>query len=164
MAAPFERAFVALGSNLGDSPSIVQSALEGLAGIPGTQLIAQSSLHRTAPVGGPPDQSDYLNAVVELATTLAPHELLQHLQTIESRHGRDRTREQRWGPRRLDLDLLMVGQRVVDSPELELPHPRMEDRTFVLAPLAELCPDYLLPKCKQSVRDRCTALRAEVGA
>lgn len=164
MARARTRAFVALGSNLGDSPSLLQSALVALDKIERTALVAQSSLHRTAPVGGPAGQSDYLNGVVELATDLTPRELLLELQDIESRHGRDRANEERWGPRRLDLDLLMMDDETSDTSELELPHPRMEERSFVLEPLAEIQPELKLPGCKQTVRERCAILRSEVGA
>ncbi len=164
MSPRSQRAFVALGSNLGDSPELLRSALVQLAELPDTTLVAQSSLQRTAPVGGPAGQSDYLNAVAELSTQLAPPELLRALQAIETSHGRDRAREERWGPRRLDLDLLLVGDDRVLSAELELPHPRMEERSFVLEPLAELCPELLLPKCQQTVRERCAVLRQEVSA
>lgn len=157
-------ALVALGSNLGDSAAILASAVEALAALPRTELLAHSTWHRTAPVGGPANQSDYLNGAAELRTALEPLELLRALHGIEADHGRDRGREERWGPRRLDLDLLMIGDECRQGEELRLPHPRMEERAFVLEPLAELRPELVLPSCGRTVRARCLELRGEVSA
>ncbi len=131
-----ERVFVGLGANLGDAGATVQQALQTLAALPGTQLVAASSLYRTAPVdaSGP----DYINAVAELRTTLEPSALLEALQAIEQAHGR--LRPYRNAPRTLDLDLLLHGQRLIDEPALTVPHPRLHQRAFVLEPLAELAP------------------------
>jgi 2-amino-4-hydroxy-6-hydroxymethyldihydropteridine diphosphokinase len=136
-----ERVFVGLGANLGADlaalRATLQQALAALAALPGTRVVAVSSFWRSAPVdaGGP----DYLNAVAELQTTLEPLPLLHALQQIEVAHGRQRP--YRNAPRTLDLDLLLHGQRVVESAELTLPHPRLHERAFVLLPLAELPPD-----------------------
>lgn len=138
------RAFVALGSNLGDSARILPAAADALQDEPGIRVVGRSSLHESAPVGGPKGQPDYLNGVVELETSLDPLELLETLQGIESRFGRDRTREERWGPRLLDLDLLLHGDSSSNTERLELPHPRMRERLFVLEPLAELAPELQL--------------------
>lgn len=134
--APDERIFVGLGANLGDARATLEAALTALAALPGTRLQARSSFYRTAPVdaGGP----DYVNAVAELRSSLAPEALLDALQAIEQRHGRERP--YRNAPRTLDLDLLLVGALRLDTPRLTLPHPRLHQRAFVLAPLDELAP------------------------
>jgi 2-amino-4-hydroxy-6-hydroxymethyldihydropteridine diphosphokinase len=150
------QAFVALGSNLGDRRAHLQGAIEALARLPGTRLRRRSKFHETAPVGGPPGQGKYLNAAVELETTLAPRELLARLLELERRAGRER--KERDAPRTLDLDLLFHGDTELDEPGLTLPHPRLEERTFVLLPLAELCPDKLLPRSRATVAARLAAL------
>jgi 2-amino-4-hydroxy-6-hydroxymethyldihydropteridine diphosphokinase len=136
-----ERVFVGLGANLGDAAATVQTAFDELAALPGTQLVARSSLYRTAPVDaqGP----DFINGVAELRSTLEPEALLLALQAIEARH--DRQRPYRNAPRTLDLDLLFVGERVLQSATLTLPHPRLHQRAFVLEPLLELAPDWAHP-------------------
>jgi 2-amino-4-hydroxy-6-hydroxymethyldihydropteridine diphosphokinase len=141
MALPAVRAFVGLGANLGDPAVTVRAALQALAHLPDTQLAAASSLYRSAPVeaAGP----EFINAVAELQTGLAPLSLLQHLQYIEQAHGR--VRSQRNAPRTLDLDLLLHGALVMDTAVLVLPHPRLHLRAFVLEPLAELDPSLQLP-------------------
>jgi 2-amino-4-hydroxy-6-hydroxymethyldihydropteridine diphosphokinase len=133
---PDERVFVGLGANLGDARATLEATVAALAALPGTRCVARSASYRTAPVdaAGP----DFLNAVVELATTLEPDALLQQLQAIEQAHGRQRP--YRNAPRTLDLDLLAYGQRVLHTPSLTLPHPRAHLRAFVLRPLAELAP------------------------
>jgi 2-amino-4-hydroxy-6-hydroxymethyldihydropteridine diphosphokinase len=137
--------FVAIGSNMGDRSAHMDHAFRALASTAGVQLIRQSSVHETAPVG-PPGQGPYLNAVAEINTDLSPHALLATLLHIESQRGRDRTREVRFGPRTLDLDMLiwdasLPGFARIDAPGLTVPHPRMHDRPFVLLPLAELDPE-----------------------
>lgn len=139
---PGERVFVGLGANLGDAQATLQGALDQLGRLPDTRLVATSSLYRTAPVdaSGP----DFLNAVAELRTGLEPHALLAQLQAIELRHGRERP--YRNAPRTLDLDLLRYGDRRLSTPTLTLPHPRMDERAFVLVPLAELAPELVPAK------------------
>ena len=134
--------FVGLGANLGDAQATVLSACDELAALPGTRLIARSSLYRTAPVDaqGP----DFCNAVAELDTALEPLDLLRALQAIESRHGRRRPYAN--APRTLDLDLLLYGQRQIDGPQLTLPHARLHERAFVLLPLLELAPGLQHPR------------------
>jgi 2-amino-4-hydroxy-6-hydroxymethyldihydropteridine diphosphokinase len=134
-------AYIGLGANLGDARGAVQAAFEALAALPDTELLRRSAIYRTAPIdsSGP----DYLNAVAELRTALAPLDLLHRLQAIELAHGRERP--YRNAPRTLDLDLLLHGDTVQDDPELTLPHPRAHQRAFVLRPLAELSPDLILP-------------------
>jgi quinolinate synthase len=135
-------AYVGLGSNQGDREGLLWDARARLAALPGTRLTAQSGRYLTAPVGGP-DQDDFLNQVVELHTTLPPRELLAALQDIERELGRMRV--QRWGPRTLDLDILWYHGFSASDADLEVPHPRMAERRFVLEPLAELAPDLVLP-------------------
>lgn len=135
-------AFVGLGANLGDPAATLRSAVTALRLLPDTRLTGLSSLYRSAPVG-PAGQDDYLNAVARLETSLTPHALLQALQAIELNHGR--VRLERWGPRTLDLDLLLFGNDRIATPELIVPHPEMTRRNFVLLPLLELAPDHRLP-------------------
>jgi 2-amino-4-hydroxy-6-hydroxymethyldihydropteridine diphosphokinase len=129
------RAYLGLGSNLGERLAHLQAAVDGLARTPGVAVVAVSPVYETAPVGGPP-QDDYLNAVVAIDTDLSPHALLQVAQGLEA--AEHRVRRERWGPRTLDVDLLLVGDEVVDEPDLVVPHPRLKDRAFVLVPLADL--------------------------
>ena len=137
-----ERVFVGLGANLGDPQATLKHALAALAALPQTERVAQSSLYRTAPLqaSGP----DFINAVAELRTALEPQALLRALQAIESQHGRERPYLN--APRTLDLDLLLFGQRVVQEPGLEVPHPRLHERAFVLQPLLELAPTLVHPR------------------
>ncbi|SHF06567.1 2-amino-4-hydroxy-6-hydroxymethyldihydropteridinediphosphokinase [Microbulbifer donghaiensis] len=137
-----EKVYIGLGSNLAKPQQQLCSALEAMAALPGTRLLRCSSFYRSAPVG-PGDQPDYINAVAELQTELAPLELLDQLQAIEASHGRERTI--RWGARTLDLDILLFGDELIDVPRLQVPHPRMAERNFVLLPLAELEPQLRLP-------------------
>jgi 2-amino-4-hydroxy-6-hydroxymethyldihydropteridine diphosphokinase len=136
-----ERVFVGLGANLGDAANTLRQAVAALRAQPEVQVVALSSLYRSAPVdaGGP----DYVNAVAELRTTLAPEALLQRLLQIEQQHGRERP--YRHAPRTLDLDLLLYGDRRLETPSLTLPHPRLHLRAFVLEPLAELAPQLQVP-------------------
>mgnify|MGYP005751058203 FL=1 len=136
-------AYVGLGSNLDDPRRQVEQALRELAALPDTVLAARSSLYRSAPMG-PADQPAYINAVARLDTRLAPEALLDALQAVEAAHGRLRTGE-RWGPRTLDLDILLYGDARLDSPRLKVPHPGMAERNFVLEPLAELAPELDIP-------------------
>lgn len=135
-------AYVALGSNLGDSRRHVLDAIEAMAQLPGTSVLARSRLYRTPP-WGVLDQPPFVNAAVSLQTSLAPHALLDGLLAIERAVGR--IRDGRWGPRILDLDLLhMEGERL-DDERLTLPHPRIAERAFVLLPLRDIAPSLLLP-------------------
>ncbi len=132
-----ERVFVALGSNLDQPERQIGLALRALSSLPRTRVLRTSSLYRTPPWGDL-DQPDFINAVTRLETPLEPLALLDALLAIELQMGRVRTR--RYGPRVIDLDLLMHGDAVVDSPRLVLPHPRMQERAFVMWPLAEIAP------------------------
>jgi 2-amino-4-hydroxy-6-hydroxymethyldihydropteridine diphosphokinase len=136
------RAFVGVGANLGDAAGQVRAAIAALAALPGTRLVAASSLYRTAPVGYAA-QPDFVNAAVLLETDLAPRALLAALQSLEARHGR--TRSFKDAPRTLDLDLLLYDGEVVDEPGLAVPHPRLHERAFALAPLVEIDPAAVIP-------------------
>jgi 2-amino-4-hydroxy-6-hydroxymethyldihydropteridine diphosphokinase len=139
-AAPVE-AFIGLGANLGDPHATLNAAFDALAALPASTLLQRSAIYRTAPIdsSGP----DYLNAVVRLRTRLPAPELLAQLQAIEQAHGRQRP--YRNAPRTLDLDLLLYGDESSATPALVLPHPRAHERAFVLAPLAEIAPDLVIP-------------------
>lgn len=132
------RAYLGLGSNLGDRARFLQGAVDGLVGAPAVTVVGVSPVYETKPVGGPP-QPDYLNAVVAVDTDATAHELLAIAQRLEAAAGR--VRRERWGPRRLDVDVLLVGDERVDADDLVVPHPRLEERAFVLAPLHDLAPE-----------------------
>ena len=158
------RAFVALGSNLGDRRGHLEAALREIAALPGVSIERVSSFIETAPEGGPEDQPRFLNGVLLLFTSATPRELLTALQAIETLHGRDRSLATRNGPRTLDLDLLLFGDERFDEPDLCVPHPRMEERTFVLGPLSEIAPDLVLPASGASVRERLRRLTSVTPA
>ncbi len=132
------KAYLGLGSNLGDRLAHLQAALDHLAALRGVRVLRSSRIYETDPVGGPP-QPDYLNAVVEVETTLSSRQLLRACRTIED--GLGRLRAERWGPRTIDIDVLTFGRERSNDPELTLPHPRINERGFVLVPLLELEPD-----------------------
>ncbi len=144
-------AYIGLGSNLGDRRRNLESALGALRKTTGIEVVAVSVLIETEPEG-PPRQDRYLNGAAMIRTKLSPRGLLQAMLEIESAHGRDRMVERRWGPRRVDLDLLMYADRIIDEPDLVVPHPRMHRRTFVLAPLAEIAPDAVHPVLGVTIR------------
>ena len=138
------RIFVGLGSNLGDREGTLRAAVGRLRGLPETDVVRMSSLRDTDPVGYR-NQPRFLNGVVELETTLAPRALLAALLELEAAFGRDRGTVPPQGPRTLDLDLLLYGQDRIDEPGLQVPHPRLQERRFVLEPLAELDPALEVP-------------------
>jgi len=154
------RAFVALGSNLGARAEQLDAAVAALAATPGVRVLSVSEWIETEPEGGPPGQGRYLNGALELETTLAARALLERLLAIERAAGREREREVRHGPRRLDLDLLLYGDERFEEPDLLVPHPRLEERVFVLQPLAQVAPERRLPGCGRTVRQRLAELRA----
>lgn len=133
------RTVLALGSNLGESRSTLADAVAALAGHPAMKLAAVSPVARTRPVGGPENQPDYLNLVAEFETTLDAHALLDHCHDVENRHHR--TREVRWGPRTLDVDIITYGTERISDSVLTVPHPRAAERAFVLQPWAWMDPD-----------------------
>ncbi|MUL35661.1 2-amino-4-hydroxy-6-hydroxymethyldihydropteridine diphosphokinase [Gloeocapsopsis dulcis] len=132
---------IALGSNLGNSRATVTDALKSLSAKPHVTLIAQSSWYQTAAVG--PPQPDFINGCAVLQIKMSPQLMLETLLNIETQFGR--VRRERWGPRSLDLDLLLYDDLILDTPTLQIPHPRMCDRAFVLVPLAEIAPDWIEP-------------------
>lgn len=145
-AAPAVVAIVGLGGNEGDPVAALRAALVGLDLLPGTRLLRASRLYRT-PAWGKQDQPDFINAAAALATTLAPRALLERLLAVERAFGRVRAADgsDRWGPRSLDLDLLLYGDAVVDEPGLRVPHPHLHERAFALLPLVDVAPDAVIP-------------------
>jgi len=137
------RAFVGIGANLGDREATILRAVELLGEIDGIEVVAMSTLRETEP-WGPVDQPAFVNGALAVETALEPPELLVALLDVERLLGRVRTGE-RWGPRKIDLDLLLYGEWVVDEPGLTVPHPRLHERRFALEPLAELAPDVSVP-------------------
>ncbi|EOC1313313.1 2-amino-4-hydroxy-6-hydroxymethyldihydropteridine diphosphokinase [Cronobacter turicensis] len=154
-------AFIALGSNLAEPLSQVNNALAALARIPHSRIVATSSFYRTPPLG-PQDQPDYLNAAVALETTLSAEELLDNTQRIELEQGRVRKAE-RWGPRTLDLDIMLFGDATINTERLTVPHYDMKNRAFMLLPLSEIAPALRFPDGERltDVLERldCSAIR-----
>jgi 2-amino-4-hydroxy-6-hydroxymethyldihydropteridine diphosphokinase len=140
---------IALGSNIGDSHTILSEAIDAIAQTPGIRLISQSSFYRTKAVG--PPQPDYLNGCVLLQVEMIPELLLEILLKIENKFGR--LRGERWGPRTLDLDILLYSDRIIETPKLQIPHPRMRERAFVLVPLAEIAPDWVDPVSGLTIKE-----------
>ncbi|PZG10618.1 2-amino-4-hydroxy-6-hydroxymethyldihydropteridine diphosphokinase [Nonomuraea aridisoli] len=134
---------LSLGGNLGNRFQTLQGAVDTLFDAPGLEFVKASPVYETDPVGGPGGQRPYLNAIVIAETTLEPRTLLERAQSVENAFGR--VREERWGPRTLDIDLIVVGDTVCDDPDLTLPHPRAHERAFVLVPWAAVDPEGVLP-------------------
>lgn len=167
----WERAFVAVGANVGPRRATIEWAVRALDAAEGVRVVARSPLVATDPVGGPPGQPRFLNGAIEVATTRTPHDLLALLLELETRAGRRRARARTNGPRTLDLDLLVHGDARACDARLELPHPRMAHRAFVLAPLAHLAPDLVLAngrtvreQLQRLARDEADATRIVGGA
>jgi len=140
---PPTTAYIALGSNLGDRAANLEFAVARLRHTPGIEVIRISSSLENPAIGGPDDSPPFLNAAVEIRTTIAPHALLKRLLEIERELGR--TRRQKWEPRTIDLDLLLYGDQILSSQELIVPHPLMHERRFVIQPLAEIAPNVVHP-------------------
>ncbi|TVQ62787.1 MAG: 2-amino-4-hydroxy-6-hydroxymethyldihydropteridine diphosphokinase [Phycisphaerales bacterium] len=155
-------ACIALGANLGDRAASIERALAMLDALEGVRILRRSTLHATAPVTrghDAPPQPEYLNAAAAIETTLQPRALLDAMLAIERAIGRDRAGEERWGPRLIDLDLLLYADAVIDEDGLRVPHPRMHERRFVLAPLAEVAPNETHPTLGRRVRELLDAIR-----
>lgn len=145
---------VALGGNLGNPKATLSAAITALKNDSQILVLAQSHWYQTAAIG--PPQPDYLNGCVSLLTTYPPETLLEKLLEIEAQFGR--VRGERWGPRILDLDVLLFGQSVIQTPTLTVPHPYLQERAFVLAPLAEICPGWNHPVLKQTIAELAKAV------
>ncbi|SFH00509.1 2-amino-4-hydroxy-6-hydroxymethyldihydropteridinediphosphokinase [Desulfotomaculum arcticum] len=141
MPAEGIRCFIGLGSNMGDAEANIKQALKLLANTGGISVASRAPFYRTAPVGYT-EQDYFINTVAAIYTTLSPKALLEKLQAIENKLGR--VRLIRWGPRTIDLDLLLYGNELIHEPDLEVPHPRMHQRAFVVVPLADICPDLVI--------------------
>ena len=137
-------ALVGLGGNLGDAAATLRQAFQELDALPSTRLLRGSRLYRSR-AWGRTDQPDFINAVAMLETTLGARELLDAMLGIEHGAGRERHADERWGPRTLDLDLLLYGDAVMDEPGLHVPHPHLHERAFALVPLVEIAPDAMIP-------------------
>ncbi len=144
-------AYIGVGSNMGDRQANIHAAVRALGGAAGIDVVAVSSVQQSRPVGGPAAQRDYFNAVVAILTTLGPRPLLDTLRRIEQQLGRRRV--ERWGPRTIDLDLLLYDQQMIDEEDLVVPHPRMHRRRFVMEPLAEIAPDVMHPVLGRSANE-----------
>jgi 2-amino-4-hydroxy-6-hydroxymethyldihydropteridine diphosphokinase len=155
MAASWHTAYVALGSNLGNRRAHLEEAVASLGAAGTARVVACSSFHETDAVGGPPGQPKYLNAAVRIETELSPPDLLRELQRLEQAHGR--VRGQPDAPR--TLDLLLYDEQVIDLPDLTVPHPRMHERLFVLAPLVEIAPTYVHPLLERTLLDLYQAMK-----
>ncbi|MGH8279151.1 MAG: 2-amino-4-hydroxy-6-hydroxymethyldihydropteridine diphosphokinase [Gammaproteobacteria bacterium] len=150
-------AYIGIGSNLGEPARQIARVFTELAALPESTLHAQSPLYKSRPLG-PQDQPDFVNAVAALETGLAPLDLLRELQTLEVRHGRPREHRRHWGPRSLDLDMLLYDALCMQTTELTLPHPGLHQRSFVLWPLADVAPDLVIPEHGpvRVLRDACS--------
>jgi len=159
MSLPRQVAYLGIGSNLGDRRRCLAAAREKVDALPGTVVEAVSPLYESPPFGGPVGQGNYLNAVIRVVTVLGPRLLLQHCQVIEASLGR--VRQERWGARTLDIDLLLYDELTSDDPQLTLPHPRLGERAFVLLPLRDLAPGLIIPGLGRSVADLATTCRPQ---
>lgn len=149
-------ACLSLGSNLGFRKSNLRKALKALSGI--AKIMKISRFIHTRPYGKT-DQPDFINCAVKIETRLSPEELLDQLLNIEERLGR--VRKEKWGPRKIDIDIIFYNDGVIDTPRLKVPHPDMQNRDFVLKPLMEICPDFVHPVLKKSVREMANVLRID---
>ena len=143
------KAYVGLGANLGDRATAIRSAIELLDATPELRVTRASGLFENPAVGGPAGSPPFLNAVVEVQTSLDARELLARLLEIEHQLGR--LRREKWAPRTIDLDLLLFGDQIIDAPNLRVPHPLMHERIFVLKPLAEIAPDFVHPALRMTI-------------
>jgi 2-amino-4-hydroxy-6-hydroxymethyldihydropteridine diphosphokinase len=149
-------AYLGLGSNLGNRLAFLRGGRDTLTSRFDITLIHSSGVYETAAIGGPADSPPYLNAVLRIETPLSPRELLAACLAVEDEFGR--TRPMAWAPRTLDIDLLLYGETMIDEPDLRIPHPRLQERAFVLAPLSEIAPDQIHPVLRQTIRTLAAAL------
>ncbi len=153
-------ACIALGSNLGERAEHLQWALASIENLPGTTLVARSDTFETEPVG-PVAQGLFLNAAAVITTEREPGQLLKDLQGLERLRGRDRATQGKWGPRTLDLDILLFADRTMNEPGLTIPHPRLHERFFVLEPLVQIAPDWIVPTSGRTVKQLLEDLRGD---
>jgi 2-amino-4-hydroxy-6-hydroxymethyldihydropteridine diphosphokinase len=151
MAEKLVTAYVALGANLQDRRANIERAIDELNRIPTSRVVRMSSLIENVAIGGPEDSPDFLNGAAEIETTLPPRDLLHQLHEIERKLGRER--REKWGPRIIDLDLLLYGKEIIETDELTVPHPLMHTRQFVLQPLAEIAPTVVHPVLHRTVHE-----------
>ena len=151
------RAFIAIGSNLGDRKANYLEAIDRIQKLPGTRVVKQSSLYESEPLGDA--KTWFVNAVIEVETEVFAEELLKRLKAIETSMGRKRVRGKRWGSRVIDLDILFFNNEIIDKRNLKVPHPELHNRRFVLAPLSELAPQLIHPKLSRSVSELLAALK-----
>jgi 2-amino-4-hydroxy-6-hydroxymethyldihydropteridine diphosphokinase len=154
-------AYLGLGSNLGNRLAFLRGGRDSLASRFAITLVDSSGVYETAAFGGPADSPPYLNAVLHIETSLNPRELLAACLAVEDEFGR--TRPMLWAPRTLDIDLLLYDDRLIDEPDLRIPHPRLQERAFVLAPLNEIAPDQVHPVLRQTIRTLAEALPPSFG-
>ena len=148
-----QRVYLGLGGNLGDRRANLEAALRGLERFPATRLLAVSGLYETPPVGGPGGQQNYYNAACGVETLLTPKEFLAAIHALERELGRNRPGEIRWGPRIIDIDILLWGALILDEEDLIIPHPRLAERAFALVPLAEIAPGAAHPAARATIRE-----------
>lgn len=151
------RAFIGIGSNLGDRRENYREAFDKIGALPDTRIVKASSVYESEPLGDA--TTWFVNAVIEIETEFTPEQLLKQLQAIETAMGRKRVKGKKWGSRIIDLDILLFGKEIIEKRNLKIPHPQMQNRKFVLIPLSELVPQLIHPKLNLSVNEMLTSLK-----
>jgi 2-amino-4-hydroxy-6-hydroxymethyldihydropteridine diphosphokinase len=151
------RAFIGIGSNLGDRRENYREAFDKIGALPDTRIVKASSVYESEPLGDA--TTWFVNAVIEIETEFTPDQLLKQLQAIETAMGRKRVKGKKWGSRIIDLDILLFGKEIIEKRNLKIPHPQMQNRKFVLIPLSELVPQLIHPKLNLSVNEMLTSLK-----